>query len=133
MRAPNPGNLNRRVHLCSAKDVVTENGVMLLNRTDVRAVWAYIYPVQGNTFSRQGYNPNRWETHKLVMYSQKDIDLSSAAWVYEPRRISLPLWYKMGTFSESSDGTAWELNIRLYSQSEEQEPPRPSSGSEVLL
>lgn len=116
-----------RVALCSMKDVVEEGGIMTLTRQDVYHCWAKITVYLKSLFSKEGYSIKQNEndrTHHIFIRNRRDIDITSAAWVYEERLQSPPRWFKViGIFDQSEDGEYIAIDARLVEKSMDISPP----------
>src|SRR5262245_59721101 len=125
-------DLNCRVVLCTMQDIVEQDGQMALRRQEVARIWASIkvssisFASAMSFMSAQGYasvdNPDR-VTHKIVIRRQSYLDVTSAAWIYEERRITAPRWYKVLGFYY------WEGNwivipVHLQERSDQAQPPQ---------
>lgn len=123
---PNIADLCWRVALCSAKDVVVNGSTMEIRRDTVIWSWAQIkgyygFPV---THGLAGYtilDPRTKLTHSITIPNRFDMLITSAAWVYEERRISPSRWYKVLGYSEP--GRFVVLMVRLEEQSDAALPP----------
>lgn len=90
--------LTHRIALCTMHDVVDNDGVMSLIRKGVLYTWAEIRARRTNMFSPQGVTVEESvsvETHRIIIRARYDMDISSAAWVYEQRLQSGDRWYKV--------------------------------------
>jgi len=125
-------DLRHRVVLCSMRDVVEQNGIMSLTRTEVVETWARIRPFltfgsKGTFFGVQGYtvlDPKLHQSHWIAIRFQHDIDINSTAWVYESRRKGLPRWYKVLGATETEDHRYIEIACHLHERAETISPPR---------
>jgi head-tail adaptor len=108
-------DLKFRVALCSSSDVVESGGIITLTRTAIAKVWAAIYaqPHIPSFISREGYaikeTADRY-THKITVRYKVDLDITSAAWVYEERLKSPPRWYKVLGFYDNDN---W-INLQTH-------------------
>ena len=123
---PKISDLRHRLALCSMQDVVEKDGTMELSRKEIAWTWGWImgqqtvpsfltpygYPF-GEKFDRV--------THRIMVRGGLALDYTSAAWVYETRRVGVPRWYKVvGQF----DYERWVfLNVHLQERSEDAQPP----------
>jgi hypothetical protein len=61
-------------------------------------------------------------THSIIIRNLTDLEITSAAWVYEEKRKSAPRWYKFLGFSEEWDN--WLLlRTHLVERSDKAQPP----------
>jgi len=121
------------------KDVVEKDGQMELRRKEIATLWACVRPntTTMSFISSQGYAireafDNR--THNIYIRRKTYLDISSAAWVYEQRRITAPLWYKVLGYYEED---CWIIMIvHLQEHSDRAQPPtgdlRPQPSKVVL-
>lgn len=125
----NIGSLNRKVLLCSASDV-KEGGTLLLIREGVRGVFCNIAPSSssGVLWAASGRNVEDQPTHKITMRAMPDLEITRTAWLYEDRRISAPLWYKVLQVQETENGQWWIFRARLDSRSDKVSPIQKGSG-----
>jgi len=119
-------DLNSRVAVCSMKDVVEQNGQMELRRKEIATLWACIRP---NTTSMSFISPYGYatmetadrRTHKIYIRRKTYLDITTAAWIYEQRRITAPLWYKVLGFYEED---CWLIMpVHLQEHSDQAQPP----------
>lgn len=72
-------------------------------------------------FSRAGYNimedRNR-QTHVATMRMRRDLEISSAAWIFEQRLQSGSRWFKVLGIKEE-DGTMLTLSLRLVERGDD--------------
>ncbi|KRR21355.1 hypothetical protein CQ14_06815 [Bradyrhizobium lablabi] len=127
-------DLRNRISLCTMQDVVEEGGVMTLARIEIATVWAAIYaqPHLPSFISPYGYaikeNADR-RTHLITVRYKVDLDLTSAAWVYEVRRKSPPRWYKVLGFYDNENWIV--MHCHLVQRSERATPPQSKLAAEV--
>lgn len=120
-------DLNHRIALCRMHDIVDENGEMQLRREGVRYLWAAIRPSPTvmSFLAPTGYPFEEFEdrqTHRIIIRMQTEVDISSAAWVYEERLKSPPRWYKILGFFEQLP--CWLiLTAHLHERSDKASPP----------
>jgi len=96
--APSISKLKHFVTMCSMHDVVTQDGMMSLSREGIFSTWAEILPKRATQFGVSGYaiqEPKASRTHIIVTRYRADVDISSAAWFFENRRLSPPRWFKI--------------------------------------
>jgi head-tail adaptor len=132
-------DLSSRVAVCSMKDVVEQNGQMELRRKEIAKLWACIRPNTSTMsfMSSYGYavlEPADRKTHNIYIRRKTYLDITSAAWVYEQRRITAPLWYKVLGFYEED---CWiVMATHLQERSDQAQPPQGDLSpqpSKVLL
>jgi head-tail adaptor len=114
------------------KDVVEQNGHMELTRKEIATLWAAIRP---NTTSMSFMSPYGYavqetadrRTHKIYIRRKTYLDITSAAWIYEYKRVTAPLWYKvLGYYLEDE----WIIMpVHLQERSDLAQPPQ----SETVL
>jgi hypothetical protein len=105
-----PGNpkiheMNRRVALCTQRDVVIDSKTMELRRTDVVWAWARIKSHYGLPFviGQAGYTVmdlTTKATHAITIRDGLVDNITDTAYVYEEFRKSAPRWYKVLGVSE---------------------------------
>jgi head-tail adaptor len=126
-------DLRHRISLCTSADVVTEEGQLMLVRSDVLSTWAKIEAKTTSMFSRAGYNiledRNR-QTHLAFMRMRRDIEISSAAWIFEQRMQSGARWFKILGIKEE-DGTWIALSLRLIERGDDLVEPVSEPATEV--
>lgn len=120
-------SFKHRVAVCSMKDVVEQNGTMSLTRADVYHAWAKIVPSVKSMFSSDGYAVKQSadaRTHKIVIRFRRDLDITSAAWLYEERLQSGNRWFKVLAIAEAGEcGEYLEMDCRLVERGVETSPP----------
>jgi head-tail adaptor len=119
--------LNHRVTLCSASDVLAEPGKLSLVREGVLTCWAAITPSRSSYFSREGAavmeRADYYSHHVFIRY-RTDISVRSTAWVYEARLKSEPRWFKVvDVLNVDEDSRFWRLSCRLVEASDLVRPP----------
>lgn len=132
-------DLKHRLRLCSMKDIVVDAKEMRLVRKDVISGWAAIEPRKRSMFSAQGVaiqeEKNR-VTHRITMRYRSDVDITSAAWLYEEFLKSPPRWFKiLGDAQLSGDARFWLFDALLYERGMSITPPveeLPSQGPSVI-
>ena len=120
-------DLSSRVAVCSMKDVVEQNGQMELRRKEIATLWACVRP---NTVSMSFISPYGYaaleaadrRTHTVIIRRKTYLDITSAAWVYEQKRITPPLWYKVLGYYE--EGCWLVLPVHLQEHSDQAQPPQ---------
>lgn len=129
--------LNRRVVLCSQKDVVVDKGTIRLNREGVAEFWAAIEPKKASEFTVNGMatkDTRNRRTHIIKMRYRYDLNLSDMAWVFERRLKSSPRWYKVLNVEEVEQNRSqyWKLECRLVERSDDLvEPTEAVTGGVV--
>jgi hypothetical protein len=119
--------LKFRIAVCSANDVVEQDGTMTLRRVVKVRLWAKIKhsPFRPSFMTPEGYavleRYNNWETHKIWVRAGAGLVVSTAAWVYEERLQAPPRWYKVLGFVE--DGHWLMLSCHLVERSDQVKPP----------
>ena len=119
-------DLNSRVAVCSMKDVVEKNGQMELSRKEIATLWACIRPETsaGSFLSPYGYatlERKDLRTHKIFIRRKTYLDITTAAWIYEQKRITAPIWYKVLGYYEED---CWiVMPVHLQERSDEAQPP----------
>ena len=91
-------HLTHRVALCTMNDVVDEGGTMRLAREIVTLTWAQIEARRGSFIAVSGYtidDPLEKRTHLITVRYRTDLEITSAAWIFEKRLKSAPRWYKV--------------------------------------
>src|SRR6186713_2629852 len=126
-------DLRNRISLCTMRDVVEEGGVMMLARDNIATVWARVYsqPHLPSFISQYGYavqESAERPTHLITVRYKIDLDISSAAWVYEVRLKSPPRWYKILGFAEREDFIT--MHAHLVESSDLAPPPRNQLSAE---
>lgn len=140
-RDPCTADLKHRVTVCSSADVVTRDGTLILTRTKAWDTWAKIEPHRGSMFSRDGYairESRDQPSHRITIRLRPSILISSAAWLYEARRVSAPRWFKILDVTEIGEAARfWEFAARLTERSDEitapAEPGEPCPASQSGL
>lgn len=126
MRKVTLKDLKHRVVVCSMYDEVADSEV-LLSREGVFQAWAKIEAKKASMFSKQGYaiqEDRETRTHKITIRHRSDLDISSAAWLYEERLKSPPRWFKvLGEMDPSECGLFMTFDCRLVERSEMAQPP----------
>lgn len=126
MKKPPIADFAHRLTVCSMDDVIVSGGVMTLERVGVYDGWAAIVPKKGSMFSRSGGaikesrdKPN----HEIYMNYRADLDISSAAWLFERREIAAPRWFKVLDVIEDSANDVTCFACRLVERSDLATPP----------
>ena len=120
-------DLKHRIALCSGTDVVTDGGELVLVRKDVLNTWAKIESKVASMFSRQGFaimeDRNR-QTHLISIRMRRDIDITSAAWIYEERMQSGSRWFKvLGVKDDGEDSDVTILSCKIIQRGEDLAEP----------
>jgi hypothetical protein len=109
------------------KDVVETNGQMEMVRNEVATIWACIRPQTSafSAISQYGYSSTLQPTqpsHKVFIRRKSYLDISNAAWVYEHKRVTSQIWYKVvGYYLEDE----WlVLAGHLHERSDGAQPPK---------
>jgi hypothetical protein len=110
-------DMGHRVALCTAKDVVVDNGTMEIRREAVRWTWAAMeHQTHLPSFlSQAGYAIKELAeraTHRIRVRTGIDVDFASTAWVYETRLKSPPRWYKVLGFVEEDCHIMLECHLQ---------------------
>lgn len=127
------GSKKNRILVCSSADVVSNKSTMTLVRAGLFSGWAYIKPKKGSQFTRDGYTygqKNEFVTHTITMNYRPDVDITTAAWLYEDRRLSLPRWFKVLNVMET-DPREWVFEVRLTEKSETGAVPKENLAEAV--
>jgi len=119
-------DLSSRVAVCSMKDVVEQNGQMELRRKEIATLWACVRP---NTTSMSFMSPYGYatmetadrRTHFIYIRRKTYLDITTAAWIYEQRRVTPPLWYKVLGYYE--EGCWITMPVHLQERSDLAQPP----------
>jgi head-tail adaptor len=119
-------DLRHRIVLCTMHDVMAHGGTMELTRTAAAKCWAGIRPFRSRAvfMSPVGFaimDPGLHQDHVVTIRKQVDVDVTSAAWIYEERRKSPPRWYKVLGWAER--GNWGELSCHLHEKSDSAQPP----------
>lgn len=107
---PGIRDLKHRVALCSAKDVVTDTGSLVITREDVLETWAKIESRVESQFNKQGDNLDAKRTprtHVITIRFRRDIDVTSTAWIYEARAQSGARWFKVLGIRDLNEDSDW--------------------------
>lgn len=118
-------NYDHKVALCSMNDVVDEGGTMRLTRKEVLLTWAKIEVRRGSFIGAAGFSimqPLDRRTHIITLRHRVDLEITSAAWVYEARLKSAPRWYKVLEIL-NDDGKDILVYCRLVEESDKAETP----------
>jgi hypothetical protein len=102
---PKISDMNRRVALCTQKDVVINSSTMELRRTSVVWAWARIKSHYGLPFviGQSGYTVMDLTvkaSHAITIRNGLVDNVTDMAYVYEEFRKSAPRWYKVLGVSE---------------------------------
>jgi hypothetical protein len=121
-KRPGISKLRHRIEVCSAMDDI-QNGQILLERKSIFTAWAAINAAKASFFGKDGFGIKEsrdTETHVVMMRYRSDINISSAAWLYEERRKSSPRWYKiLGVEDYCEDAIYWKFKCRLVERSDD--------------
>jgi head-tail adaptor len=116
-KVPTTSDLRHRVKLCSAQDVITEDGELKFSREEVFTTWAQIEAKIASQFNRSGenlLNEKERQTHLITIRFRRDIDVSSTAWIYEERAQSGARWFKVkGVRDLNEDGQFLQISASL--------------------
>lgn len=127
-------DLKHRIALCAGQDVVTDNGTLILTRKDVLNTWAKIESKAASMFSRQGFaimEDRNKQTHLISIRMRRDIDITSAAWVYEERMQSGARWFKvLGIKDDGEDSDVTILSCKIIQRGEDLVEPVETSATE---
>jgi head-tail adaptor len=130
-------DFKHRITLCSASDVVTEGGTMVLSRVAAWDAWAHIEESRGSFFSRDGYavkEQRDQRSHKICIRYRTDKEISGAAWIYEQRAKSSPRWFKVLSVCDKGEmGRFWQLECRLVERSDDVVKPVEAKPDDVTL
>jgi len=86
-----------RVQVCRGEDVVV-NGNLSFEKKFVYDGWAMIVPRRASTFSPNGhtvFEEKDRRTHFIKMRYNPNVEITTAAWIYEARLKSPPRWFKI--------------------------------------
>jgi head-tail adaptor len=124
--------LRHRVKLCSQRDVVEKDHVLILNRTEVAELWADIQEKKSSSFTKKGAasGDNRSaRTHLIKTRYRWDLDITNMAWLYEARLQSAPRWCKVLRVSQTEEcGTQWAMwECRLVERTDDLVKPKAQS------
>jgi hypothetical protein len=102
---PKISDMDRRVALCTQKDVVVNSSTMELRRTEVVWCWARIKSHYGLPFfiGQSGYTVmdlTTKATHAITVRNGLVDNVTDKAYIYEEFRKSAPRWYKVLGVSE---------------------------------
>lgn len=125
-------DMDHRIALCSASDVVVNGTTMEIRREAVVWTWAAIeHQTHMSSFiSPQGFavqEPANRPTHRIRVRTGLDLDYSSTAWVYEIRLKTPPMWYKVLGFVEEDCHVMLECHLQ-----ERNKDARPTDESTVM-
>jgi len=124
---PTIADLIHKVALCSMNDVVEQNGVMSLTKVDAFRCWARIDLITTSLFSKDGFSVGENKekrSHRIVIRGRTGTLISSAAWVYQEKLKSQPVWYKvLGTGDVHGDGRFTFLDVRIFEVSDNASRP----------
>jgi hypothetical protein len=127
---PRMSDLNTRICLCTAQDVVTKDGEMQLRREEVKWMWASVRasPTVMSYTTPWGY-PAKEEldrqTHRIIVREQIELDITTRGWAYEKRLKGPPRWYKLLGYFDFNE--RWLImTCHLTEKSEMVIPPQGS-------
>lgn len=115
--------------VCSMKDVAIDGEIALIREETGIQGFASIEQTRSGFFSPKGQSiqqERNQRTHKIVMRYRSDINISSAAWLYEKRGLSSPRWFKVIKIAEFQDGNRshfQQLDCREVSRGDELTTP----------
>jgi hypothetical protein len=119
------GSLNYRVALCSADDVATGDGHIVITRTRSIDVSASIEETRGSLWSRDGaplVEKRDRPSHTITIRYCPDIVITATAWVYEACSRGPPRWFKVLSVAEKdvkgNSARFWALTCRLVEKSD---------------
>lgn len=129
------GDLSHRITVCAASEVVSAAGGLVLERKTAFDAWAAIEAKRGSQFARDGgtFDASKVRTHKVTLRARPDFPLTQAAWIHEPRRLSLPLWYRVLSEQSHCDGHWWLLDVALVQRSDDAAPRDERSAKPPLI
>jgi len=124
------------VKVCSAQDVVIDNGQLVYQKKEIFEGWAMIVARRAQVFDPYGQaileERNR-RTHFIHMRKRPDIQVTSAAWIYEEPRLSPPRWFKLlNSMDELEDGQFFKFECRLVEMGDDILKPIEPSKNEGL-
>ncbi len=129
-RLPPIGSLNRRIILCTAKDVSDDGGSLRLIRERAMTTWAAIKERRGSQFGRDGQvikDTRDQASHDITIRICEGVEISSAAWAFEHRTRLSPRWFKILTVEEFGEigqtGRFWKLGCRLVERDDDVSRP----------
>lgn len=112
-----------RLVVCSMKDVVVVGEGLRLTRKGIFSGWAKITPKSPSPFAPNGSafpQSTEKQTHEICMTYNPHVEISTAAWLFEERRISSPRWFKVLEYSEINDcGKYWKFKCRLVERGDD--------------
>lgn len=115
-------DLKNRISLCKAEDVILSPTEIVITRTDVLQTWAKVEAKQGSMYAPTGYaimEERNKQTHIITIRARYDIDITSAAWIYEERMQSGARWYKVLKIRDDGTDTGFTvLSCRLVERGE---------------
>lgn len=106
--------LRDRIKICTMQDVVIDNDRMELSRVSAIESWAGIEQKSGSNFTTEGYavKPDvEKQTHIITIRTRYDVDYTTAAWIYDQRRLSAPRWFKVLKYTEKMQFTIFSCRI----------------------
>lgn len=123
---------NARLKLCSIKDLVDKQPDYKFYRKGIYDGWGNVFPKQPSQFSSGGYAINAEGnnvTHLITMNYRSDIDVTNAAWIYQERLKSTPIWYRIISYVQK--GRIWEFSCRIFEKSDDAIEPITNIPKEV--
>lgn len=112
--------------VCSAADVVVTSDTIVLEKKGIYSGWAKVVPKKPSTYAPQGMTveePTDKPTHEITMNYRPDVEITSAAWLYEARLKSPPRWFKILSVMEKGD--MFVFSCRLTERGDN--APKPSN------
>ena len=123
-------DFKHRMVVCSMDDRIDgEANEYRLTRKGIYSGWAYLEAKKASTFAREGVTIGESldvPTHTIYMNYRTDIEISSAAWLYEERRKSAPRWFKITQVIEGD--CYFEFRCRLVERSDTASMPQEPKG-----
>lgn len=98
---------------------------MRLAREEIMLTWAQIEVRRGSFIGVSGYSIDQdleKRTHLITIRYRTDLEITSAAWIYEKRLKSAPRWYKVIEIL-NDDSEFVDIWCRLVEQSDHATPP----------
>lgn len=117
-------DLKHRCIICSLKDIVVNGAEILLARKEAYEGWAKIEAKAPSTYAPQGVTVGESRdryNHIIYMRYRYDVEISSAAWLYEKRLKSAPRLFKI--ISVIEDGEWFKFYCRLTERGDNITPP----------
>lgn len=120
--------------VCRADDVVIDGAEIRLEKSGIYAGWAAIKAKKPSTYVPQGVTvgePVDKPTHVITMNFRSDVEITSAAWLYEARLKSPPRWFKILSLVEGCD--YFEFHCRLTERSDIAPVPSNTGFAKVTI